>query len=73
MATLVAIGYPDQGTAEQARQTVQQLEGELIIEDGGVRHALAEGDCLAFGPPADAAFINESRAPCAYLVALART
>lgn len=32
MATLVAIGYPDQSTAEQARQTVQQLESELIIQ-----------------------------------------
>jgi uncharacterized membrane protein len=32
MATLVAIGYPDQGTAEQARQTVHQLESELIIQ-----------------------------------------
>ena len=32
MATLVAIGYPDQGTAEQARATVQQLEGELIVQ-----------------------------------------
>jgi uncharacterized membrane protein len=32
VATLVAIGYPDQGTAEQARQTVGQLEAELIIE-----------------------------------------
>jgi uncharacterized membrane protein len=32
MATLVAIGYPDQVTAEQARETVQQLEGELIIQ-----------------------------------------
>jgi uncharacterized membrane protein len=32
MATLVAIGYPDQGTADQARQTVQQLEAELIIQ-----------------------------------------
>ena len=32
MATLVAIGYPDQGTAEQARQTVQELESELIIQ-----------------------------------------
>jgi uncharacterized membrane protein len=32
MATLVAIGYPDQGTAEQARNTVQQLESELIIQ-----------------------------------------
>ncbi len=32
MATLVAIGYPDQGTAEQARSTVYQLESELIIQ-----------------------------------------
>src|SRR5947207_4593129 len=32
MATLVAIGYPDQGTAEQARGTVQRLEGGLIIQ-----------------------------------------
>jgi uncharacterized membrane protein len=32
MATLVAIGYPDEGTAEQARQTVSELEAELIIQ-----------------------------------------
>ena len=32
MATLVAIGSPDQGTAEQARQTVGQLESELVIQ-----------------------------------------
>jgi uncharacterized membrane protein len=32
MATLVAIGYPDQATAEEARATVQQLESELIIQ-----------------------------------------
>ena len=32
MATLVAIGYPDQATAEQARQTVSELESELIIQ-----------------------------------------
>ena len=32
MATLVAIAYPDQTTAEQARQTVQRLEAELIIQ-----------------------------------------
>ncbi len=32
MATLVAIGYPDQTTAEDARQTVQRLESELIIQ-----------------------------------------
>lgn len=32
MATLVAIGYPDQGTAEQARGTVAELEADLIIQ-----------------------------------------
>src|SRR5438270_12689384 len=32
MATLVAIGYSDQMTAERARQTVQGLEAELIIQ-----------------------------------------
>ena len=32
MATLVAIGYSDQTTAEEARQTVQSLEAELIIQ-----------------------------------------
>ena len=32
MATLIAIGYPDQGTAEQARETVSRLESELIIQ-----------------------------------------
>ncbi|MGO9751230.1 MAG: DUF1269 domain-containing protein [Solirubrobacteraceae bacterium] len=32
MATLIAIGYPDQTTAEDARTTVQRLESELIIQ-----------------------------------------
>ena len=32
MATLIAIGYPDQTTAEQARQTVQRLEADLVIQ-----------------------------------------
>jgi uncharacterized membrane protein len=32
MATLVAIGYPDQGTAEQARETVGRLEADLVIQ-----------------------------------------
>jgi uncharacterized membrane protein len=32
MATLVAIGYPDQATAEQARMTVQGLEADLVIQ-----------------------------------------
>jgi uncharacterized membrane protein len=32
MATLVAIAYDDQATAEEARQTVQGLEADLIIQ-----------------------------------------
>jgi predicted house-cleaning NTP pyrophosphatase (Maf/HAM1 superfamily) len=32
MATLVAIGYTDQGTAEQARETVAKLESDLVIQ-----------------------------------------
>ena len=32
MATLVAIAYPDQGTAEQARQTVRGLEADLVVQ-----------------------------------------
>jgi uncharacterized membrane protein len=32
MATLVAIAYPDEKTADQARLTVQELEHELIIQ-----------------------------------------
>jgi uncharacterized membrane protein len=32
MATLGAIGYADEATAEQARDTVRQLESELIIQ-----------------------------------------
>jgi uncharacterized membrane protein len=36
MATLVAIGYPDQTTADAAMATVHQLESELIIEASAV-------------------------------------
>jgi uncharacterized membrane protein len=32
VATLVAIGYPDQGTAERAMDTVKELQSELIIQ-----------------------------------------
>lgn len=35
-------------------------------------HALAPGDTYAFGEPADAAFVNEGRAPCVHLVAVSR-
>ncbi len=32
MATLVAIGYPDQATADDARRTVQGLQSDLVIQ-----------------------------------------
>src|ERR1700744_1745178 len=32
MATLVAIGYPDQGTAVEALETIHRLEAELVIQ-----------------------------------------
>jgi transcriptional regulator with XRE-family HTH domain len=55
------------------RQVVWVLEGELLVEEGGVRRALAAGDCLGFGPPADTSFANEAAGDCTYLVALARS
>jgi transcriptional regulator with XRE-family HTH domain len=54
------------------RQVVWLMKGRLIIEDGGERYALERGDTYAFGEPADAAFVNESDAPCEYLVAVSR-
>lgn len=55
------------------RQVVWLQTGCLTIIDDGVRSDLEEGDCLAFGPPAEVSFINQSAAPCTYLVALARS
>jgi uncharacterized membrane protein len=44
MATLVAIGYPDMTTAEDARQTVQRLESELIIQADQVAAIVRDQD-----------------------------
>jgi transcriptional regulator with XRE-family HTH domain len=66
------VGIPA-ATYQRIRQVVWVLEGELTIEEGGQRRQLKAGDCLSFGPPADTAFINETDAPCVYLVALARS
>jgi transcriptional regulator with XRE-family HTH domain len=65
------VGFPA-ASYRRIRQVVWMIEGELTIEEGGERRRLTSGDCLAFGPPADCAFINESGAPCAYLVVVAR-
>jgi transcriptional regulator with XRE-family HTH domain len=66
------VGFPA-ASYRRIRQLVWVLEGELIIDEAGVRSRLAAGDCLAFGPPADAAFINESGRTCCYLVVVARS
>jgi transcriptional regulator with XRE-family HTH domain len=55
------------------RQAVWVRAGELVILEGGERHELGVGDCLGFGPPSEVTLANESAAPCAYLVVLARS
>jgi transcriptional regulator with XRE-family HTH domain len=65
------VGLPAASYA-RIRQVVWVLEGALVIEEGEVRHELAHGDCLGFGPPADTTFCNETTRTCAYLVAVAR-
>ena len=55
------------------RQAVWVEAGELVILEGGDRHVLGPGDCLGFGPPGEVAIANETNAPCAYVVVLARS
>jgi transcriptional regulator with XRE-family HTH domain len=55
------------------RQAVWVLAGTLSVAEGGEQHRLAAGDCLAFGPPSDVTFANDTPEPCRYLVALARS
>ncbi len=55
------------------RQLVWVQSGSLVITEGGARHVLSAGDCLGFGSPAETTFANETNAPCAYVVALARS
>ncbi len=50
------------------RQLIWVLRGSLVFVEGPVRHALAQGDCLELGPPADCEFRNESDQPCIYAV-----
>lgn len=68
----IRIPYPAASYAF-IEQHVLVLNGTLTLEEPGIEHSLAEGDCLAFGPPADRAFRNDGDAACRYLVALART
>jgi transcriptional regulator with XRE-family HTH domain len=65
------VGLPAASYA-RVRQVVWVISGRLVIDEGGVRQDLAGGDCLAFGPPADTTFANETREPVTYLIAVAR-
>src|SRR3954467_4119483 len=42
------------------RQVLWVLSGSLVIIEGGTRHALAAGDCLGFGPPAEPTCATET-------------
>jgi transcriptional regulator with XRE-family HTH domain len=54
------------------RQVVWVIEGRLVVVEGETQTALAGGDRLEFGAPADCAFRNDSGEPCRYLVAVIR-
>jgi transcriptional regulator with XRE-family HTH domain len=66
------VGFPA-SSYRRIRQLLWLMRGRLVIEEGGVRHELAAGDCFAFGAPADVTFMNEMDAPCGYLVIVARS
>lgn len=51
------------------RQMIWVMKGALTFVEGAHRHELGEGDCLELDTPADCIFINQSQAPCTYLVA----
>ncbi len=53
-------------------QQIWVLDGHLRFREGDVEHELDAGDCLQLGPPSACAFINPTRRPCRYLVALTR-
>jgi quercetin dioxygenase-like cupin family protein len=53
-------------------QQIWVLDGALLFAEGDVEHRLEAGDCLAVGPPAPCAFVNETASECRYLVAVAR-
>jgi transcriptional regulator with XRE-family HTH domain len=55
------------------RQLLMVEAGRLVLTEAGIaRHDLGPGDCLAFGPPADATFANETAEPCIYVIFLMR-
>ena len=53
-------------------QQIWVLAGRLTFREGTTDHRMGAGDCLQLGQPQACAFVNETDAPCRYLVALAR-
>ncbi len=53
-------------------QQIWMLEGHLRFREGAVDHELDPGDCLALGAPQPCTFVNPTRRPCRYLVALTK-
>jgi transcriptional regulator with XRE-family HTH domain len=51
-------------------QQIYVLDGRLHFNEGDIQHELEQGDCLQLGPPAPCTFINPTRRPCRYLVAV---
>jgi uncharacterized membrane protein len=64
MATLVAIAYPEQDTAEKARATVWRVEEELIIQ--AERSSATCGTTPSTSPSSSKCAITSSRAPRRY-------
>lgn len=54
------------------RQQIWLIEGRLDFAEGDVVHAMAAGDCLALGPPADCVFHAPGPERAVYLVAVVR-
>jgi transcriptional regulator with XRE-family HTH domain len=66
------VAYPAASYRHMRGHSVWVLGGSLTFHEGAAVHRLEAGDCLTLGPPADCAYVNESGAPCTYLVALSR-
>lgn len=66
------VPYPASAYAHLRGQCVWVMSGTLVFREGDAEHRLAEGDCLALGPPTACEFVNEAVEPCAYLVVLSR-
>ncbi|TNC26514.1 helix-turn-helix domain-containing protein [Amycolatopsis alkalitolerans] len=53
-------------------QQIWVLDGRLTFHEGEFVHDLGSGDCLQLGPPAPCTYVNATREPCRYVVAIAK-